>query len=55
MSTQKLKNNASRQKLQSMKLKDRNRKQKEQEDKKTPEKIKMSTKQVQKALQNSKY
>ena len=31
-----------------MKLKDRNRKQKEQEEKKTPEKIKMSTKQVQK-------
>ena len=48
MSRKKLKNNASQQKLQGMKLKDRNRKQKEQEEKKTPEKIKMSTKQVQK-------
>ena len=31
-----------------MKLKDRNRKQKEREEKKTPEKIKTSTKRVQK-------
>ena len=47
MSRQKLKLNASTQKLQGMKLKGRNRKQKEQkEEKKTPEKIKMSTKRV---------
>ena len=39
---QKLKNNASQQKLQGMKLK------KSEEEKKTPEKIKTSTKQVQK-------
>ena len=48
ISRQKLKNNASQQKLQGIKLKDRNRKQKEREEKKTPEKIKTSTERVQK-------
>ena len=49
MSRQKLKNDASQQKLQGMKLKEQNRKQKKsEEEKKTPEKIKTSTKQVQK-------
>ena len=48
MSRQKLKN-ASQQKLQGMKLKDWNRKQKErEEEKKTPKKIKASTKRVEK-------
>ena len=48
MSRQKLKNNASQQKLQGMNLKDRNRKHKErEEEKKTPEKMKTSTKRVQ--------
>ena len=48
MSRQKLKNNASQQKLQGMNLKDQNRKHKErEEEKKTPEKMKTSTKRVQ--------
>ena len=46
MSRQKLKNNASQQKLKGMKLKDWNRKQEEWEEKKTPEKIKTSNKRV---------